>query len=142
MGGDAEQSDLILVLGGIHAGRHNHARTLAADSGLPLSEPKTDPIETILGLRRAGALLLIPDIGPWLAAAADDAAANLLAAIDETHGPLILVSREAGLGIVPLEAAARRGRDDLGRLNQALARRAGQVVFVAAGLPLILKAAR
>ena len=52
---------------------------------------------------------------------------------------LILVSNEVGLGIVPEIPLGRRFRDAAGRLNQAIAAAADQVLFVAAGLPLVLK---
>ena len=44
-----------------------------------------------------------------------------------------------GLGIVPASPLARAFRDHAGRLNQAVAAVAQRVVFIAAGLPLILK---
>ena len=54
-------------------------------------------------------------------------------------GPLVLVSNEVGLGIVPDNAMARAFRDHAGRLHQDIAAVAQTVVFVAAGLPLTLK---
>ena len=54
-------------------------------------------------------------------------------------GPVVLVSNEVGLGIVPDNPLARSFRDHAGRLNQAVAACCQHVVFVAAGLPLILK---
>ena len=51
----------------------------------------------------------------------------------------MLVANEVGLGIVPDNAMARAFRDHAGRMNQAVARIAGRVYFVAAGLPLTLK---
>jgi adenosylcobinamide kinase/adenosylcobinamide-phosphate guanylyltransferase len=49
--------------------------------------------------------------------------------------------RQVGLGIVPDNELARRFRDAAGRLNQRLAAVADRVVFIAAGLPLVIKGA-
>ncbi len=54
-------------------------------------------------------------------------------------GPVIFVSNEIGLGVIPLGAEVRRFVDELGRLNQALAASCERVVLMAAGLPLALK---
>ena len=64
----------------------------------------------------------------------------LLDCLPQIPGRVILVSNEVGLGIVPLGAATRLYVDDAGRLNQSIARIAQRVTFVAAGLPLELKA--
>jgi adenosylcobinamide kinase/adenosylcobinamide-phosphate guanylyltransferase len=64
----------------------------------------------------------------------------LLAALPRLEGPAVLVANEVGLGIVPENALARAFRDHAGRLNQRLAATAQRVVFLAAGLPLSLKA--
>lgn len=76
-------------------------------------------------------LLAGADIG-----AATDALCNAMASV---RGRLILVANEVGYGIVPDNALARRFRDDAGRVNQAVAAIADEVVLVAAGLPLRLK---
>jgi len=61
------------------------------------------------------------------------------AALEETAGPVILVSNEVGLGIVPENRMARDFRDHAGRLHQSIAAKARDVYFVAAGLPLKMK---
>lgn len=64
---------------------------------------------------------------------------RLLTALAGARGPAVLVSNEVGLGIVPENALARAFRDHAGRLHQDIAAMAQRVVFVAAGLPMILK---
>lgn len=63
----------------------------------------------------------------------------LLDAVASFQGDLVLVSSEVGLGIMPMNALARRFGDELGMMNQALAKLTDRVTFVAAGLPLPLK---
>ena len=57
----------------------------------------------------------------------------------DAAGPVVLVANEVGLGLVPETALGRVFRDQAGRLNQDMAGLADRVVFVAAGLPLVLK---
>lgn len=64
---------------------------------------------------------------------------RLLDTLKTISVPIVLVSNEVGLGIVPDNALARAFRDEAGRLNQAVAQAADRVVFLAAGLPLSLK---
>jgi adenosylcobinamide kinase/adenosylcobinamide-phosphate guanylyltransferase len=64
---------------------------------------------------------------------------RLEAAMLAHEAPLVLVSNEVGFGIVPDNALARRFRDFQGLLNQRVAARAGRVVLVVAGLPMIVK---
>lgn len=66
-------------------------------------------------------------------------AKSLLQAVNAVPGPLVIVSNEVGQGVVPEYALGRRFRDAQGKLNQALADQADLVVFVMAGLPLVLK---
>lgn len=64
---------------------------------------------------------------------------RLAAAATQCAVPLVMVSNEVGLGIVPDNDLAREFRDHAGRLNQRIAQVAQRVVFMAAGLPMILK---
>ncbi|MBN2646717.1 MAG: bifunctional adenosylcobinamide kinase/adenosylcobinamide-phosphate guanylyltransferase [Thiotrichales bacterium] len=66
---------------------------------------------------------------------------RLLDFLQQTRLPLILVSNEIGLGVVPLGQMSRSFVDELGRLHQAIAQLAEQVTFVTAGLPMRLKGA-
>ena len=64
---------------------------------------------------------------------------DFLESLSGLPGSVILVSNEVGMGIVPLGEINRQFQDEQGRLNQAVARVADQVFFIAAGLPLKLK---
>jgi adenosylcobinamide kinase/adenosylcobinamide-phosphate guanylyltransferase len=64
---------------------------------------------------------------------------RLVEALSEAGGPVVIVSNEVGSGIIPMNALARRYADALGILNQQVAAAADTVVFVAAGIPTILK---
>jgi adenosylcobinamide kinase/adenosylcobinamide-phosphate guanylyltransferase len=68
--------------------------------------------------------------------------AALHAALRDAAGPVVLVANEVGMGLVPETPLGRRFRDAAGWLNQEIAGLADRVVFVAAGLPLVLKGAR
>lgn len=83
---------------------------------------------------------IYPDVGRIdLPAVFHDQCAQLLTALQQASGDVILVSNEVGMGIVPMGAVTRSFVDEAGRLNQAVAALADRVVFVAAGLPLALK---
>ncbi|MDQ6438229.1 bifunctional adenosylcobinamide kinase/adenosylcobinamide-phosphate guanylyltransferase [Mesorhizobium sp. LHD-90] len=64
---------------------------------------------------------------------------RLVEVLTRPRGPWVVVSNEVGLGIVPDNALARQFRDAAGRLNQAVAAVAGEVLFMVAGLPMRVK---
>lgn len=87
---------------------------------------------------------LVDDIGTWLTATVDRLGAweggsvsgpvdDLLTAVGKFCAPLVLVSPEVGLAVVPATASGRRFADELGTLNQHLAAVCDRVVLVVAG---------
>ncbi len=67
------------------------------------------------------------------------AIAALLSAIQAATGPLVLVSNEIGLGVIPMGREVRGFVDALGLLNQQVAAVCERVTLMAAGLPMRLK---
>jgi adenosylcobinamide kinase/adenosylcobinamide-phosphate guanylyltransferase len=63
----------------------------------------------------------------------------LLAVSRGSKARWLLVSNEVGLGLVPPYPLGRAYRDALGRANQRLAAAADDVLFMVAGLPLVVK---
>ncbi|MEW6141786.1 MAG: bifunctional adenosylcobinamide kinase/adenosylcobinamide-phosphate guanylyltransferase [Chloroflexota bacterium] len=64
---------------------------------------------------------------------------SLLRCLDGTNATFVIVSNEVGLGLVPDNPLGRLYRDLLGEANQAVARRADEVYFMVASMPLKLK---
>jgi len=66
--------------------------------------------------------------------------ASVLAnALGRQRSPVVLVTNEVGLGIVPDNALARQFRDAAGILNQMVAGAADEVEFVVSGIPMRVK---
>lgn len=122
-----------------------HRAARAADGWRTVEAPRDLP-GALAGIA-AGDAVLIDCATLWLSnlmlADADLPAAEtaLFAALAACPAPVVVVSNEVGLGIVPDNALARRFRYAQGGLNRRLAERAGLVVAVMAGLPLALKGA-
>jgi adenosylcobinamide kinase/adenosylcobinamide-phosphate guanylyltransferase len=64
---------------------------------------------------------------------------KLLLALNKRKARIILVSNEVGSGLVPANKLGRDFRDVAGRVNQMVAKNAGEVFFVVAGIPLKIK---
>lgn len=64
---------------------------------------------------------------------------ELIAAQARLGGQWLLVSNEVGLGVVPPYPLGRVYRDALGWANQTLAKSAKRVVFMVAGIPMVIK---
>jgi adenosylcobinamide kinase/adenosylcobinamide-phosphate guanylyltransferase len=113
--------------------------------GWSTREEPFDLADAVSAEAAPGRIVLVDCLTLWLSnvmlAERDLVAARsgLLDAMRGARGPVIFVSNEVGLSIVPENALARRFRDEQGWLNQAVASAADRVVFVAAGLPIRLK---
>lgn len=105
------------------------------------------PLDLVASLdaRAEGEIVLIDCVTLWLSnhLLADhdlgDETVRLLEAVQRCAAPVIVVSNEVGLGVVPDTPLGRQFRSAQGRLNQDLAAMAGRVVQVIAGLPQVLK---
>ena len=101
--------------------------------------------EAVLGNAIAGRPILVDCLTLWLSNLMhagrdlDEAADELVRALDGLAAPVVLVSNEVGLGIVPETPLGRAFRDAQGRLNMRMAERADRVISMTAGLPLVLK---
>lgn len=99
-----------------------------------------------------GTPTLVDDLGGWLTAVLDRRGWDrgsvtadvdgLVAAVSAfCTAPLVLVSPEVGLSVLPATPVGRRFADELGTLNQRLAAACERVVLVVAGQPLWIKPA-
>ena len=70
---------------------------------------------------------------------AGQASEALCQAIASAPGPVVLVSNEVGLGVIPMGREVRAYVDALGRLNQQVAGVCQRATLMVAGLPLPLK---
>lgn len=82
---------------------------------------------------------LCPDCSPPQDKSWENERQAVLDLLPTLPGKIILVSNEVGMGIVPLGEINRRFQDEQGRLNQMVAAACDSAVFMAAGLPLVLK---
>ncbi len=119
----------------------DHEAARAGAGWLTAEAPRDLP--AALAATEGEGVRLVDCLTLWLAqcdvGAEDAAAAALLAALAATRAPVVLVTNEIGLGLVPMDGAARAFRDRHGRLNQRVAALADDVWMAVCGLPLCLK---
>ena len=93
-------------------------------------------------------ILLIDCLTLWISnlMMAHEADADVLAAVNRLYEsilappcPIILVTNEVGMGIVPENAMARRFRDLTGWCNQKMASACHQVIWMVAGIAVPVK---
>ncbi|MQA25447.1 MAG: adenosylcobinamide kinase/adenosylcobinamide phosphate guanyltransferase [Micromonosporaceae bacterium] len=113
-------------------------------------EPGETPHDLPRAVRDAHDVLLVDDLGGWVAAlwdaagwedsaAVEAAMAELAEALSTTNADVVLVSPEVGLSVVPDNPAARRFANAIGALNQAIAEVCDGVALVVAGRALWVK---
>ena len=151
----AESGRPVLYVATAAAGDEEMAARIAAHRAARPSAWRTveaplDPAEAIREHARPGDVVLLDCATLWVSnrllaePAPTDAelVADAEAIVEAAHGrgaDLVVVSNEVGLGVVPPYPLGRRYRDALGRVNQALAARADEALFLVAGLPMRLK---
>lgn len=119
-------------------------RSRRGEDWTTVEEPR-ELADTIAGNAMPGRPILIDCLTLWLSNImhagydCDEALDRLIEALQKLPCATVMVSNEVGLGIVPDNKLAREFRDLAGRMNQRVAQRAERVVFVAAGLPLLMK---
>ena len=121
-----------------------HHRAQRGDTWRTIEEPLDLPA-VLAREAHPGRILLVDCLTLWLSnlmhAGADIAAASqrLCEKLQRPHCPIVLVSNEVGLGLVPETSLGRQFRDEQGRLNQRVAACVDEVAFILAGLPLWIK---
>lgn len=163
---------IILVTGGARSGKSALAEKLVARFGGPAiyiatAQPLDDEMTDRINLHRArrgvgwstveaprdlaGALAasdgagvrLVDCLTLWLANMGREAdTAALCRALGEQISPVVLVTNELGMGIVPKDRETRWFRDAHGWMNQAVAKQASEVWISISGMPLQLKPGR
>jgi adenosylcobinamide kinase/adenosylcobinamide-phosphate guanylyltransferase len=132
--------------------RHQRDRAQRAPA-LRAVEASADLPQAVAQHSRPGVLVVVDCLTLWLtqllmpmdgAAALNEAAvaeeiSALRDAIHGAAGPLVFVSNEIGLGVIPMGRDVRHFVDALGGLNQAVAHACARVTFMAAGQPLVVK---
>lgn len=134
------------------------ARVAAHRERRPASWRTEETRDLVPLLAAEGPPLLIDCLALWLTHAMDEVGAwddatwrdggaeklaarvaDLVAAVRNTPRTVVAVSNEVGSGIVPSTASGRRFRDELGRLNAAVAAECEHVLLAVAGIPVPLR---
>lgn len=159
---------LTLVLGGANSGKSLIAEKLTELAGLPKTyvataqafddemrakidahkiqrgsswqtHEETTDIARVLG----GGVTLIDCLTMWISnhmmAQKSPDIDVLVSALKHHNTPIICVSNEAGMGVVPDNAMARKFRTLQGTVNQSVAASADLVILVVAGIPMVVK---
>ena len=113
---------MVLILGGLGSGKTEYARSLGfSDADFSpdafSDRPVLDHLEALVRSDPASATELLPAL----------------------LKKKIVICREVGSGVIPMEKADRAYREAVGRLCAALAKEATSVVRLVCGIPVALK---
>jgi adenosylcobinamide kinase/adenosylcobinamide-phosphate guanylyltransferase len=117
--------------------RHRQDRAARVPRMVTVEEP-VHLVQAIQAHAAAGTLVVVDCLTLWLANV-QAPGTGLVDAVSRTGSPLILISNEIGMGVIPLGSETRAYVDMLGRLNQQLAAVCERVTLMVAGLPLVVK---
>jgi len=137
--------------------RHRQDRAVRVPRMATVEEP-FELAQAIARHSRADTLIVVDCLTLWLTARLMPAAAagasaqaapapdlidgNLIReSVQACAGPIVLISNEIGLGVIPMGRDVRSFVDALGTLNQRAAAGCERVTLMSAGLPLLLKGA-
>jgi len=119
-------------------------RRQRGESWITVEEPLA-LVDTLTRESTIGRVVLVDCLTLWLSNLMmaerdpDIEAKRLVRFLEVSRYPIVFVSNEVGLGLVPETPVGRAFRDAQGRLNQTIAAAVNNVAFIAAGLPLWLK---
>lgn len=119
-------------------------RTRRGENWRTVEEPLA-LVDVLTRESKSGSIVLVDCLTLWLSNLMhaqrdpDIEARRLTRFLGVALHPIVFVSNEVGMGLVPDTPLGRAFRDAQGRLNQTIAAAVPNVAFVAAGLPLWLK---
>jgi adenosylcobinamide kinase/adenosylcobinamide-phosphate guanylyltransferase len=104
------------------------------------------PLELPELIQKTQGALLVDCLGVWLTNilveqphTLEERVSTLINTLEARNEATVLISNESGLGVIGADALTRRFVDEVGLMNQAVARSAANVAITFSGLPLWLK---
>lgn len=153
----AGHPEVVYVAPGLPAGEDDPewaARVRLHRARRPANWRTLETTDLATTLRKASRPLLIDCLGVWVSQVLGEVGAwdqqegwearldvrmeDFLAAFTETHVPVVAVSNEVGMGVVPATFSGRLFRDVLGTLNNRVGAEADSVQLIVAGRVLHL----
>ena len=115
---------MILVIGGIASGKRTYVRSM----GYADSEMSGDP---------ASDVPVMTDICDYVFEYGQDVDIDRLCSMLQKKE--VIICREVGSGVIPIDKRNRDVREDLGRISAILSKDAEKVIRMVCGIPIVLK---